>query len=173
MATRAPQSSREAAKRKLLRSLVTARQAILKEARALPPFRQHAIFLGTWSARHLLAHLIGWDRTNLQAVAEIRLHKVPSFFRDHDHDWATYNATLVRRHNRGSYGNLITAAARSGDRLIAHLERIPASEFFEDLGLRSRGWKVTIGRILAAEAEDERVHASQLRRFRAGTPRPR
>ncbi len=172
MATRPSQSSPEASKRALLSSLAAARQAILKEARALPPLRQSVIFLGSWSARHLVAHLIGWDHTNLQAVAEIRRHKVPSFFRYHDHDWAMYNAMLVRRHNRGSYRNLIAAANKSSDRLIAHLEQIPASEFFQDSGLRNRGWKVTIGRILAAEAEDERAHASQLRRVRAKTLGP-
>jgi uncharacterized protein with NAD-binding domain and iron-sulfur cluster len=165
MTTR-PSQPRERAKRDLLRSLVAARQAILKQARALPPSGQSVIFLGGWTARHLVAHLIGWDHTNLQAAAEIRRHKVPSFFRYHDRDWATYNAALVRRHNRGSYCNLVAAAARSSDRLIAELEQIPASEFFLDSGLRNRGWKVTIGRLLAAEANDENIHAAQLRKFR-------
>jgi len=164
--TARPSQSRERAKRDLLHSLVAARRAILKEAGALPPSDRSVIFLGSWSARHLVAHLIGWDHTNLQAVAEIRRHKVPSFFRYHDRDWASYNAALVRRHNRGSYSNLLAAAAKSSDRLIAQLEQIPASEFFHDSGLRNRGWKVTIGRLLGAEAKDENTHAAQLRKFR-------
>jgi hypothetical protein len=97
---------------------------------------------------------------------------VPSFFRYHDRDWASYNAALVRRHNRGSYSNLLAAATRSSDRLIAQLEQIPASELFHDSGLRNRGWKVTIGRLLAEEAEDEKVHAAQLRRYRSRARRP-
>jgi hypothetical protein len=160
-------TSHERAKQALLSSLANAREGILKEARSLPPSRQGIVFLGSWSARHLLAHLVGWDHTNAQAATEIRRHRVPPFFREHDHDWATYNAALVRRHNRGSFKNLLAAASNSSERLIAFLEKVPASDFFQDWGLRSRGWKVTIGRILAAEVKDERIHASQLRRFRA------
>jgi len=165
--------SHEKAKQALLRSLRKARRAILCEAGTLPPAKQNVVFLGSWSARHLLAHLIGWDHTNAQATAEIRRHKVPSFFRHYDRDWATYNASLVRRHNRGSFENLLAAAANSSDELLGFLERIPACEFYRDTGPRSRGWKVTIGGLLAVEAKDEAVHASQLRRFRMGAAKRR
>ena len=169
MTTRPPSISYETEKQALLRSLSSARHAVLREAREVRLARQSTVFLGTWSARHLVAHLIGWDHTDAQAAAQILRHRVPSFFRHHDHDWVTYNAALVRRHNRGAYRNLLASATNSSDRLLAFLQQIPASKFFQDSGLRSRGWKVTIARLLAAEANDERTHASQLKRFRTTT----
>ncbi len=132
----------------------------------LPPSGRTSRFLGSWSARHIVAHLVGWDHTNTQAVSQVRNRKIPSFFQHYDHDWASYNAALVKRFNRGSYQNLIAGASNSSRRLLAYLETIPASEFFTDTGLRTRGWTVTIGRLLAVEAKDERAHAAQIRRFR-------
>jgi len=155
----------EKAKRAVLRTLTSSRHAILREARTLPPSKRDEVFLGTWSARHLVAHLIGWDHTNSQAVAEVLRGKVPAFFRRYDHDWASYNASLVRRHNRGSFTNLLAAAANSSDRLLVDLQQIPSSDFFQDRGLRAAGWKVTIARLLEAETKDERRHAAQLRQF--------
>jgi hypothetical protein len=139
---------------------------LLEEAAKIPPSMRSSVFLGSWSPRHILAHLIGWDRTYVEAIQEIAAGSVPSFFGKYDRDWASFNATLVRRFNRGTYGNLIKAAANSSQLLLRHVEGTPAADVFADSGLRSRGRIVTIGRLLELEIRDDAVHAAQLRRFR-------
>ncbi len=152
----------EKRKAHLISKLARARGGLLDRARSLPPSKQSRIFLGVWSPRHILAHLIGWDWTNLQAVSELRRHKVPSFYKYHDKDWASYNSKLVPRHNRGSFHQLLTSAQKSHARLLAKLRTVPAEDIVEDRGIRFRGWTVTIERLLEAEAEDERTHNRQL-----------
>jgi hypothetical protein len=51
-------------KQELLDELRDARSSLLSQAARLSLEQQDAIFLGTWSAKELLAHLIGWDFTN-------------------------------------------------------------------------------------------------------------
>jgi hypothetical protein len=155
----------EQRKQQVLSDLATARMGILDIARRLPVSKQRKVFLGIWSPRHLIAHLVGWDATNLKASGELLASKLPSFYKHHDPNWAAYNAKLVARHNRGSFKSLVAAAESSHWRLLARLERVPASEITRDRSIRFRGWKVTIERLLAAEASDERTHLKQLRRF--------
>jgi hypothetical protein len=61
---------------KLLKFIET-RTTILQEASQLPPAARNTIFLGTWTLKDLLAHLAGWDFTNLAAfdiLAEFVFH---------------------------------------------------------------------------------------------------
>lgn len=155
----------EARKQRVLSDLASVRKSFLDVASRLPESKQRRVFLGSWSPRHLMAHLVGWDATNLKASTELRAGMLPSFYKHHDPDWASYNAKLVARHNRGSFRQLLAAAQRSHQRLIQHLEGIPAEEITRDRNVRYRGWRVTIERLLAAEASDERVHLGELRRF--------
>ncbi len=156
----------EKRKAHLISKLARARGALLDSARSLPPPKQSRVFLGVWSPRHILAHLIGWDCTNLQAVSELRRHKVPSFYKYHDKDWASYNSKLVARHNRGSFRQLLASAQKSHARLLAELRTLPAEEIIENRGVRFRGCTVTIERLLEAEAEDEQTHHRQLQGLR-------
>ena len=57
-------------KDELLFGLKAVRESILNEALALPAEARDRVFLGTWSVMDLLAHLAGWDFTNLQAVPD-------------------------------------------------------------------------------------------------------
>jgi hypothetical protein len=152
----------EAGKRELLAELAEARAEIIGIVSALPEAKRLKPFLGGWSAAELVAHLIGWDRTNLEAATEILDGKLPSFYARHDRDWRSYNADLVARHSRPSFGDLIDAVTRSHADLLAFIQKLPAETLARDRGLRFRGWKVTIERLLKAEASDEREHARQL-----------
>ena len=61
----------QARKDALIANLAEARKNILNAASALPAKQRDEIFLGSWSVKDLLAHLIGWDYTNIQAVEAI------------------------------------------------------------------------------------------------------
>jgi hypothetical protein len=131
----------------------------------LPEPQQDQVFLGVWSVRDLLAHLIGWDDTNRKAVKSILAGQVPSFYKHRDHDWQTYNAMLVKKHRTGSLEDLLTTAKASQKRLIEFLQTIPSENFNKDFGVRFRGYKVTIQRLLEAERKDEQVHLEQITDF--------
>ncbi len=155
----------ERKKDELIAGLAEVRERILATASSLSARQQDQIFLGSWSPRDLLAHLAGWDDTNLRAVKEILAGKLPSFYAHHDPDWATYNARLVAEYGRQDFEELLALLRETHGRLLGFLEDLPAGEFWQDRGIRVRGWRVTIGRLLEVEREDEEEHFAQLERF--------
>ena len=70
----------QAEKDGIIGGLVAARGEILDTVRLLSPAQQDEVFLGEWSVKDLLAHLVGWDYTNQEAVAEILEGKKPGFW---------------------------------------------------------------------------------------------
>ncbi len=156
----------QAQKDELISELIQTRRGILDEASSLPAEKQDEVFLGIWSAKDLLAHLVGWDFTNMEAAKELLAGKVPSFYSYYDRDWKVYNARLVAEYQRDDYADLLSSVEDSHKKLIDFLETIPAEEFDKDRGVRFKRYKVTIARLLQAEADDEKVHHSQIKGFR-------
>lgn len=152
-------------KAQILAALVETRQKILAEVSRLSEEEQDQVFLGIWSIKELLAHLIGWDHTNLDAVKSVLAEQVPAFYEHHDRDWQTYNGMLVRQHRKSTFRDLLTRAKDSQTKLIVFLQTVPPENFNKDFGVRFRGYKVTIQRLLEAEREDEQTHLQQIMGF--------
>jgi hypothetical protein len=157
----------QAKKDQVISERIEARRRILEAASSLPPAQQDEVFLGAWSIMDLLAHLVGWDFANLEAAQTILAGKVPAFYAHHDRDWKTFNARLVAEHKKDNLTLLLASMEDSHQMLIDFLETIPADEFDRDRGVRFRGYKVTIARLLQAEAKDEAEHYTQIKEFAA------
>jgi len=152
-------------KDRLIADLVQVRQDILGAVSALSPDQQDQVFLGTWSTRDLVAHLIGWDYTNLKAVQELLSGKLPSFFAHYDRNWRTYNAQLVKKYKKGTVTKLLSSAAQSHRKLVAFLQTVPENDFDQDRGVRWKGYKETIASLLQVEIKDEQAHYHQINKF--------
>lgn len=152
-------------KEQLLVELRETRNSILKEAALLSAEKQEMIFLGIWSVKDLLAHLAGWDHTNLDATKAVLAGNIPSFYEHHGRDWQTYNAMLVAKYKRDSFKELLVLVENSQQELIEFLRSVTPESFDKDFGVRFRGYKVTIPRLLEAEIKDEQVHCQQIRDF--------
>jgi hypothetical protein len=160
-----PTQSQILRKDTILAGLDEARQKILLEASRLTAVQQNQVFLGIWSAKDLLAHLIGWDHTNLQAAKNVLKGQVPHFYEHRDRDWQTYNAMLVKKYKTGSFEDLLAAAQVSQEKLLDFLRTLPPENFNKDFGVRFRGYRVTIQRLLEAETGDEQTHYKQITDF--------
>jgi hypothetical protein len=156
------QAKAEAKKQQVIAGLIEVRRQMLEVAAALPEEKQDLVFLGVWSVKDLLAHLVGWDAANLEAVKAIRAGRLPAFYAHYDHDWRTYNSQLVRRYRLEDYVLLMARVQASHKRLMRYLRTIPAVEFVEHAGLRFKGYKVTIAGELQVEIRDERLHLAQM-----------
>lgn len=153
-------------KEKTIQGLIAARKKIVALARKAPPEKRAVIFLGKWSVQDLLAHLIGWDYANLEAVRDLRAGKLPHVYAHWNPDWAAYNAQLVKQYKRADWSELLKAMDVSHRTLVEFLEQIPSNEFEQDLGVRSpRGRNVTIAYYLQAEIDDEATHAKQIQHW--------
>lgn len=153
----------EAKKEEIISGLIEARGCILRAASSLPTEKQDEVFLGVWSVKDLLAHLVGWDYTNIEAAREILDGKLPSFYAHYDRDWKSYNAGLVKRYKKEDFADLLSSVEDSHRELIEFLRTVPAEEFDRDRGLRAGRYKVTIARLLQVEINDEKKHCVQIR----------
>jgi len=168
MAYRCVAGASQARKDSVIAELVDSRGKLLQAAASLSLAQRGQVFLGVWSAKELLAHLVGWDYANREAAQAILAGKMPAFYAHYDRDWATYNAHLVAEHRKEDWDELVAAVEDSHRGLVGFLETIPAEEFDKDRGVRFKGYKVTIARLLQVEARDEREHDRQIREFAAG-----
>ena len=156
-------------KDEVISDLIEARRQILNVAYTLPPDKRDEVFLGVWSVRHLLAHLVGWDLTNIEAVKAMLDGRLPGFYSQYDRGWKTYNACLVEQYQKQEFAEFLSSVEKSHRQLVDFLGTIPADEFDKDRGLRFKRYKVTIARLLQAEADDEKEHSEQISEFRQGS----
>ena len=153
-------------KDELLFGLKAVRESILAEALKLPPNSHGQVFLGTWTVMDLLAHLAGWDNTNLQACKDVLDSLLPEFYEHHDHDWKLYNAMLVAIYKKPNLKEQVVLARQTQKQLLDYLQTIPEEDLKRDTGVRFKGIKVTIARLLQAELDDEKTHFEQVLEFR-------
>ena len=161
MARKDHQSEKQA----LLDELVEIRAKIIDRCRQLDRGLVETPFLGHWSIMELLAHLSGWDLANAEAADAILAGRLPAFYKHHDQDWKEFNQILVQRHIEVDFERMLSSVHETQRTLIATLETIPPAEFFKDHGLRFKGYKVILSRLLTAEAEDEAEHLAQIETF--------
>ena len=139
------------------------RAAIVGAAAGLPPSLRRRPLCGRWDIRDVLAHLIGWDYTNVQAIGELRSGRVPSFYDHYDPGWASFNASLVEQYRIEDWEMLLEALHASQRAVFDVLDAVPEPELNHDYGVRRRGKRVTIAGILGAAVRDEREHLAQIR----------
>ncbi len=153
-------------KHELIADLIETRRNIMDIVSSFSPTEQDQVFLGIWSIKDLLAHLIGWLEANCEAVKAIQEGQLPEFYAYKDRDWQTYNARLVSQYKLESMAALLSTMQVSHQKLIDSIQGMPVEEFEQDFGVRFKGYKVTIARLLQAELKDEKVHYVQMEMFR-------
>ena len=158
-------NSLEMKKSSLISCLNETRKAILEAAASIPDDRVDEVFIGFWGILDLLAHLRGWDLTNIQAAKDILSGKVPDFYAESDKDWASYNAKLVDQHRQGDLESMIASVESSRSDLVEVLNQLDAEAIFGDHGIRRGSYKVTIARLIEADIKDGNEHLDQIRRF--------
>jgi len=149
-------------KEQIISELQRDRSELLTEVAALSRKERDTVFLGIWSVKDMLAHLAGWDYTNIDAVKSVVTGKLPSFYEHKDRDWQTYNAMLVKKYRRNTYRELRATLKGSQQKLVDYLQTIPPKYFNRDFGVRFRGYKVTIQRLLEADVKDAQIHHQQI-----------
>jgi len=156
----------QAKKEMLISDLINVRKLIIEAATCLSPEERNQVFLGVWSVKDLLAHLIGWDYTNLVAAKDILAGKLPEFYSEYDHDWKSYNERLIGKYKRDNFEELLNSIQNSHQKLIDYLKTIPAEDLDKDTGVRCQRHKITINGLLRVEINDEKIHHQQIENFR-------
>jgi hypothetical protein len=156
------QQKAQALKTRLCTDLRVNRLRILAAVGSLSADQQRQVYLGSWTVRELLAHLGGWDVTNRQAIEAVRAGQLPAFYHYRDTDWRRYNALLVERYLVGDVPALLSFARQTLEELLTVVAALDVGELERDFGVRYRGYRVTIARLLQSELQDEQQHLQQI-----------
>jgi uncharacterized damage-inducible protein DinB len=151
----------------LIAEMEQTRQSLLAAVACLSPAQRVQVFLGTWSVKELLAHLAGWDDANLEAAQAVMAGRLPAFYAYKDRDWQTFNARLVAERRREDFSGLLALVETTHQKLVEFLRALPAEAFDKDYGVRYKGYRVTIARLLRSEMGDESTHRAQVETFAA------
>jgi hypothetical protein len=154
----------------LVNAFVHGREALLRAALAMPPHMRSTPFVGYWNLLDLLAHLVGWDYTNLNAVAEIKAGRIPDFYRHYDPGWASYNRQLIDRYGSSDWQELLDALGQSQEAVVTVMCTLTPEETTRELSQPGRRRPVSIAAIVRAAIRDEREHARQVRAFNTRPP---
>jgi hypothetical protein len=149
--------------RALLNTFHENREALLACARTWPADQVDTIFLGEWSVLDLLAHISGWDDANRAAITAVQAGQLPEFYAHKDPDWRTYNAEHVRKYRRPTLEAQLALVESTYGKLMESLAQLDAEDLFRDYGVRYRGWKVIIARLVESDMKDLHIHLEQMR----------
>jgi hypothetical protein len=149
----------------IIQTLKEVRAQIMDTILSLPREKLDQPFLGVWTLKDLMAQLIGWDFSNLDAIKNLLCGQLPAFFLYVDKDWQEYNAQLAERYRAQDFQSLLQALSDSHIELIAFLEELPDEVFENDHGVEYQGNQITVSRLLEIEAQDERTRLSLMRAF--------
>jgi hypothetical protein len=148
-----------------------AQRALLLEAlRAVPPALRKKPFVGKWSLHEVVAHLIGWDKTNVSTVDSILAGQLPGFYERFEPNWESYNDELVAANDNDDWEALMAALEASQAAAIAKMRSVPADELTRP-GPVWRKRQVTIAGVIRAATRDEHEHLGQVRGLLAGEVR--
>ncbi len=136
--------------------------------RALPD----EVFLrrfGEWAPRDVVAHLIGWNHSTLQAIDQIQRGEMPPYISDIPNDFANVNAASVRGYPSTDKAELLAELERSAEELLAALARLAPDAWMRDFGARNPiGQPILIQSQVDALSEDYLGHGAEIARWAAG-----
>jgi DinB superfamily len=128
----------------------------------VPTERRDEPFVGVWDLKELLAHLVGWDRTNLDALHDFLAGRRPAFYDRYDPGWSAYNAELVARYRIDDFDALLDSLVVSQRNVIEGLRVLSAADLTRERAIGRSGRPLTIAGLLRAAIYDEQEHLRQI-----------
>ncbi|NIM49129.1 MAG: hypothetical protein GTO22_07690 [Gemmatimonadales bacterium] len=128
------------------------------------------LFLRTvtsWTARDIVAHLIGWNRYVVRGARQILRGELPFYDVDPGPDYCNVNAALVRECSDTDRSTLLVSLAASTGELTAFLRAIDPCAWNRDFGVRHGSETLTVKSTVDDLIADYHHHRAQLEEFRA------
>jgi uncharacterized protein (TIGR03083 family) len=119
--------------------------------------------LGRWSARDVVAHLIGWNRYTSQGAKQIVRGELPFYDVDPGEDYANVNRLHLRDYPSRVKDELLNELRASARELSEALSRLDPDTWSRDYGVRHNGQTVTIRSTVSDLIVDYAHHAGQIR----------
>ena len=150
----------------LLSEFNRVRGELIEAVSSVPADLRDEPFIGTWDVKDVVAHTVGWDYTNIEALPDFREGRLPAFFARYDPDWAGINACLVARYRNQDWEALMTSLRESQRVFVEAMRGLTDA----DLGnvVLWEGRHVSLRGMMRAVSRDESEHVAQIHAFLAG-----
>jgi len=142
---------------------------LLEAVSSVPPELRNQPFVGAWDISDIVAHTVGWDYTNIEALPDFCAGRLPAFFARFDADWAAINADLIARYRLEEWDALLASLRNSG-RAFEDAMRALSDADLDNVSFWGRR-RITLRGMMRAVARDESEHVAQVCAFVAeGAP---
>jgi hypothetical protein len=139
------------------------RGELLDAVISVPRELRDEAFVGTWDVKDVMAHTVGWDYTNIEALPDFRAGRLPAFFARYDADWAAINAELVARYRLEEWDALL-ASLRESQRAFVDAMRGLSDADLDNVALWGKR-RITLRGMMRAVSRDESEHVAQVCAF--------
>jgi hypothetical protein len=141
----------------------TTREALIAAAEAVPAELRDVAFVGGWDLKDVIAHTIGWDYANLEALPDFASGRLPAFFAHYDPDWAACNAGFVARYRLEDWQALVNSL-RASQRAFGEALAELSDADLDNVVLWDKR-RVSLRGMLRAVDRDEAAHVGQIQAF--------
>ena len=152
----------------LIETFNSTRASLIAAVESVPPQLRDVPFVGNWDVRDVVAHTVGWDYTNVEALPDFAAGRLPAFFERYDPDWAAVNADLVARYRLEDWDALMGSLREAQNAFVAALSTF--SDAALDNAVSWHGRRVSLRGMLRAISRDESEHVRQTETFLATRP---
>jgi hypothetical protein len=147
----------------LIAELNATRVALIDAASAVSIELHEVAFVGHWALKDVVAHTVGWDYENVEALPDFSAGRLPAFFARYDADWAAMNAGLVARYRLDDWDALLRSLRDAQRAFVTALGTVSDADL--DRVTRWQGRRVSLRGMLRAISRDEAEHVRQIRAF--------
>jgi hypothetical protein len=121
----------------------------------------------SWTARDIVAHLIGWNRYVVRGSRQILRGELPFYDVDPGPNYSNVNAALVRERADTDRSVLLESLVASTRELTGFLRAVDSDMWDRDFGVRHKGEPLTVKSTVNDLIADYHHHRVQLEEFRA------
>ena len=118
--------------------------------------------LNGWSARDIVAHLIGWNRHVIVGSRQIQRGEVPFYDIDPGENYSRVNAELVQTYDSTDRRTLLEQLNTTAGELEEFLASLDPDTWARDFGVRHGSWTVTILLTIDELIKDYDHHRKQI-----------
>jgi hypothetical protein len=119
-----------------------------------------------WTARDMVAHLIGWNRHIVRGARQILRGELPFYDVDPGPDYSNVNAVLIREYADTDRSALLESLAAATEELTDFLRAVDPDTWDRDFGVRHDGETLTVKSTVDDLIADYHHHREQLEEFR-------
>jgi DinB superfamily len=144
----------------LLADFNRVREQLVDAASAVPPRLRNTPFVGIWDLFDVVAHTVGWDYTNIEALPDFAAGRLPAFFAQYDADWASVNAGLVARYRLQDWDDQLASVVDSQKAFDAAMRGLSAGDL-DNIAIWGKR-RISLRGMMRAVSRDESQHVAQI-----------